>query len=53
MSLKASVGPLDSASSCTPGSSGFNGTMASVPKTSAVYVFAASAFRSAAGMSSM
>ena len=52
-SLNASVGPLDSASSCTPGSSVFSGTMASVPNTSAVYVFAASAFRSAAGMSSM
>ena len=36
MSLKASVGPLDSASMNTPGSNRRNGTMASVPKVSRV-----------------
>ncbi len=33
MSLKASVGPLDSATSATPPSSRFSGVIASVPKT--------------------
>ena len=36
MSLKASVGPLDSASTNRPFSSGRSGTMAALPKTCSV-----------------
>ena len=36
MSLKASVGPLDSACRYTPGSSGFSGVMRASPKVCAV-----------------
>ena len=53
MSLKASVGPLDRASSHRPSSRWRSGTISPVPKISAVYVFSHSARRSAAGMSSM
>ena len=36
MSLKASVGPLDSACRCSPGSSVFSGVMAALPNTASV-----------------
>ncbi len=52
MSLNASVGPLDTCSRCSPGSSVDSGVIASLPKTSRVYVASTMRRRSAGGMSS-
>ena len=51
MSLNASVGPFDTCSRCTPGSSVVTGAIASLPNVAFVYVRSMSALRSPAGMS--
>ncbi len=53
MSLKASVGPLERASTCSPGASVLIGAMSSVRNAVFVYARSISDRRSAAGMSSM
>ena len=53
MSLNASVGPFDTCSRCTPGSSVDTGVISSLPNVAVVYVRSISASRSAAGMSVM
>ena len=53
MSLNASVGPFDTCSRWTPGSSCVTGAIASVPNVAFVYVRSMSALRSASGISVM